>query len=97
MGWGASVLFLVMRPDARVLKPNRSTHPEFADTFAKAIDVGVEAVAATFRLEVEGERGDVYFHQVVGLKSRSILDMVVIRSIRPHSSKSFNEVHRDIR
>ena len=65
MGWEASVLFLVMRPDAYVLKPNRDTHPEFADVFAKAIDIGVNAVAATFKLEVEGEIGEVYFHRVI--------------------------------
>jgi len=65
IGWDAKVLFLVMRPDADVLKPNKETHPEFADMFAKAIDAGVKAIAATFRLEIEGETGNVYFDRVI--------------------------------
>ncbi len=49
-GYRAAVLFLVMRPDARALVPNREADPRFAEALISAADAGVETLAHTFRL-----------------------------------------------
>jgi len=48
-GYRAAVLFLIMRPDAEVLKPNWSTDPEFSRALAEAVGEGVIALAVKFR------------------------------------------------
>ena len=44
-GHRAAVLFVVQRPDASALVPNRPADPDFSDTLADAIGRGVEAYA----------------------------------------------------
>jgi sugar fermentation stimulation protein A len=46
-GYNAAILFSVQRPDARILKPNRETDPEFAALLKKAIDNHVEILVHT--------------------------------------------------
>jgi sugar fermentation stimulation protein A len=46
-GHNAAILFSVQRPDARILKPNRETDPEFATLLKKAIDNHVEILVYT--------------------------------------------------
>lgn len=47
-GDSASVLFLVFRRDASCFKPNRTTDPDFADTFSRAVKRGVRIHVLTF-------------------------------------------------
>lgn len=45
MGVGAAVLFVVQMKGVRLLRPNRATHPEFADALAEAERAGVKIYA----------------------------------------------------
>ncbi len=47
----AAVLFLIMRSDAQVFKPNKETDPEFTESLRKAYEEGVKIFAYSFILE----------------------------------------------
>ncbi len=47
-GLKAYVLFLVMRPDAKIFMPNWATDPEFSRGLVEAFDKGVGIIAYTF-------------------------------------------------
>lgn len=44
-GFGAYAVFVVQMEGARFFRPNRETHPEFADALAQARDAGVKVLA----------------------------------------------------
>lgn len=49
-GYQALVLFLIQRKGARMLQPNRETHPDFADALAEAAAAGVQLCAIDCRV-----------------------------------------------
>lgn len=49
-GYEAMVLFLIQRKGARVLQPNRETHPDFANALAEAAEADVRLCAMDCRV-----------------------------------------------
>ena len=56
-GYGASVIFLIFRREAKCFLPNRSVDTRFADAFYNAMDAGVDIHA----LRIIYEEGKIYF------------------------------------
>ncbi len=48
LGYRAAILFLVMRPDAKILSPNWEIDPKFSSALAKASEIGVLMLAVKF-------------------------------------------------
>jgi sugar fermentation stimulation protein A len=55
-GEPSAVVFVVQRPDARSVTPNRATDPAFADAMAGAARAGVSLLAYTCRVGPAGIR-----------------------------------------
>jgi sugar fermentation stimulation protein A len=55
-GGAAAVVFVVLRPDARSVAPNRATDPAFADALAAALRAGVRVLAFACRVTPAGIR-----------------------------------------
>ena len=53
-GYLAYVIFLVQRGDAVSFTPNEATDPEFANTLRQAFDTGVQIMAYTCQVTLEG-------------------------------------------
>jgi sugar fermentation stimulation protein A len=65
-GAAAAVVFVVQRPDARCVAPNRATDPLFADALAEADRAGVRLLAYTCRVAARGIRLDSRIPVVLG-------------------------------
>ncbi|AEA46441.1 DNA/RNA nuclease SfsA [Archaeoglobus veneficus] len=68
MSYSSKILFLVTRPDARVLKPNRETHPEFADALNEAMNKGVEVRAVLLELVLKGHEAEIVLKGEIPVK-----------------------------
>lgn len=55
-GFGAYVIFLIQRDDARAFRPNDLTDPDFGRTLREAAQAGVQVRAYTCRVTEEGVR-----------------------------------------
>lgn len=55
-GGAAAVVFVVQRPDARSVAPNRATDPAFADALAAAVQAGVTLLAYSCHVTLNGMR-----------------------------------------
>ena len=44
---------LIFRPDAKCFRPNEETDPEFAETFRRAVQKGMEVYPVVFRFDGE--------------------------------------------
>ena len=52
-GYGAAVMFVIQRPDARLFTPYRSADPEFAATLEEAMAMGVDVYAYGCRVTLD--------------------------------------------